>query len=64
MVTGPFIGQWVSMINGTWAENEYKEWTVLPNENIFIFAVIFIALAVLPLLFLIKKEKSNNEQAS
>ena len=61
MVTGPFIGQWVSMINGTWAKNEYGKWAVLPNEYIFLFAIIIIALAVLPLIFLIKKEKEAKQ---
>ena len=63
MVTGPFIGQWVSMINGNWAPNDYGEWAVLPNEFIFLFAVIIIALTVLPLIFLLRKEKQNEQTA-
>lgn len=63
MVTGPFIGQWVSMINGNWAPNDYGEWAVLPNEFIFLFAVIIITLTVLPLIFLLRKEKQNEQTA-
>ena len=61
MVTGPFIGQWVSMINGNWAPNDYGEWTVLPNQYIFLFAIIIIALAVIPLIFLLRREKANKQ---
>ena len=64
MVTGPFIGQWVSMINGTWAENEYGQMSVLPNEYIFLFAIIIIALTAIPLIFLLKRERTLNEQTS
>ena len=63
MVTGPFIGQGVSMINGTWAKNDYGEWAVLPNQYIFLFAIIIIALTVLPLIFLLRKEKLNEQTA-
>ena len=61
MVTGPFIGQWVSMINGNWAKNDYGEWTVLPNQYIFLFAIIIIALAVIPLIFLLRRENANKQ---
>ena len=64
MVTGPFIGQGVSNINGTYALNQFGEMTVIPNEYIFLFAIIIIALTVIPLLFLQKKEKENNEQST
>ncbi len=64
MVTGPFIGQGVSNINGTYAPNEFGEISVLPNQYIFLFAIIIIALAVIPLIFLIKKERSNEQQTA
>lgn len=60
MITGPFIGQGVSNINGHYALNDYGEYSVLPNEYIFLFAIIVIALAVIPLIFLMKKEKEAN----
>ncbi len=59
MVTGPFIGRGVSYINGTMAPNEYGEMTILPNQYIFLFAAIFILLTLIPLLFLMKKEKTD-----
>ena len=64
MVTGPFIGQGVSNINGTYALNQFGEMTVIPNEYIFLFAIIIIALTAVPLLFLQKKEKETNEQST
>ena len=57
MVTGPFIGQGVSNINGHYAINEYGEYTVLPNQYIFLFAILIIALTIIPLVFLLKKEE-------
>lgn len=59
MVTGPFIGRGVSKINGTYAPNAYGEMSVLPNHFIFLFAAIMMILVVVPLLFLIKKEKDD-----
>ena len=59
MVTGPFIGRGVSRINGSYAPNEYGEMSVLPNQFIFLFAAITMLLVVVPLLFLIKKERED-----
>ena len=64
MVTGPFIGQGVSNIEGVYKINEYGEYSVLPNQYIFLFAIIIIALAVIPLIFLMRKERNNNEQTA
>ena len=64
MVTGPFIGQGSSMIEGKWAPNAYGELAVLPNQYIFLFAIIIIALAVIPLIFLMRRERIKNEQAA
>ena len=61
MVTGPFIGRGVSYINGNKALNEYGEWSILPNEFIFLFAAIMMIFVVIPLLFLIKKEKEDEQ---
>ena len=59
MVTGPFIGRGVSRIIGSYAPNEYGEMSVLPNQFIFLFAAITMLLVVVPLLFLIKKERED-----
>lgn len=59
MVTGPFIGIGVSKINGSYAPNAYGEMSVLPNQYIFLFAAITMLLVVVPLLFLMRKEKDD-----
>ena len=59
MVTGPFIGQGVSYINGRQEPNQYGEMSIVPNQYIFLFAIIIIALAIIPLIFLMKREKQN-----
>ena len=64
MVTGPFIGQGASNIEGVYKINEYGEYSVLPNQYIFLFAIIIISLAVIPLIFLMRKERKNNEQTA
>lgn len=64
MVTGPFIGQGVSHINGVYALNEYNQWSILPNEYVFLFAAIIIVFTVIPIIFLIKKEKANGQETA
>ena len=59
MVTGPFIGRGVSYINGTMAPNDYGEMAILPNQYIFLFAAIFILFTIIPLIFLMKKDKAD-----
>ena len=59
MVTGPFIGRGVSYINGTKQMNEYGELSILPNHFIFLFAAIMMLFVVVPLIFLIKKERED-----
>ena len=59
MVTGPYIGLGVSYINKVEYLNEFNRWVVQPNSYIFLFAAIVIALAIIPTLFIIKKEKQN-----
>ena len=58
-IIGPVVGQNVSRINGKYALNEYGQLSVLPNEYIFLFAIIFIALAIIPIIYLIKEEKKD-----
>ena len=64
MVTGPYIGQGVSYINKVEYVNEFGNVVVQPNAFIFLFAAIVIALAVIPTLFVIRKEKLNAENTS
>ena len=61
MVSGPYIGQGVSYINKIEYINEYGNTVVQPNNFVFLFAAIVIALAILPTLLVIKKEKENGE---
>ena len=64
MVTGPYIGQGVSYINKVEYVNEYGKTVVQPNHFIFLFAGIVIALAVIPTLIIIKKERENAKASS
>ena len=61
MVTGPFIGRGVSYINAHYYTNEYNQQTILPNHFIFLFAAIIIALAVIPSMFIILKERKQQQ---
>lgn len=61
MVTGPYIGQGVSYINKTEYVNEYGKTVVAPNYLIFIFAGIVIALAAIPAVITILKEKKQKQ---
>ena len=64
MVTGPYIGQAVSLINKQTYVNDFGETVIQPNGFIFLFAGIVIALAVIPTLIFMKKEKERqNEEA-
>ena len=59
MVTGPYIGLAVSYINKQEYVNEYGRTVIAPNSFIFLFASIIIALAVIPTLIIMKKEKEK-----
>ena len=65
MVTGPYIGLAASYINKAEYVNEYNRTVVAPNAFIFLFAGLVIALAIIPIIFILKKEKElaiNNKQ--
>ena len=59
MVTGPYIGRAACYINKTEYVNEYNITVVQPNAFIFLFAGIVIALAVIPAIIVMRKEKDN-----
>jgi len=61
MVTGPYIGLAVSYINKQEYVNEYGRTVISPNSFIFLFAGLIIALAIIPTLIIMKKEKKLNE---
>ena len=60
MVTGPYIGQAVSHINGTYYINDYGYESIQPNSYIFLFAAIVMLFAVIPLIILVKKENEKS----
>ena len=64
MVTGPYIGQAVSYINKHEYRNEFGIKVVSPNAYIFLFAAIVIALAIIPTIIVIRKEKQNGQTAT
>ena len=59
MVTGPYIGLGVSYINKVEYVNDYNRLVVRPNAFIFLFAAIVLALAIIPTIIVIRKEKQN-----
>ena len=59
MVTGPYIGQGVSYINKVEYVNEFGRTVIQPNGFIFLFAGIVLALAIIPTVIVIRKEKQN-----
>ncbi len=63
MVSGPYIGKLCYNINQDIASftNEYGEVVegVVPNSNIFLGASIVLVFAIIPLIFVIYKEKRN-----
>lgn len=64
MVTGPYIGQGVSYINGhTYVDDVYGTTSIEPNMFIFVFTAIILLFVFIPLIFLLRREKKN-EQAT
>jgi len=61
MVTGPYIGQGASMINGTYSVDDFGQNTVNPSSNIFLFAAIAVLFVLIPLIILYKKEKQDEQ---
>ena len=63
MVTGPYIGSGVSNINRVEYYNEaYDMMELRPNSLIFLFTAIVLVLALIPIIFLIRKEKADDKQ--
>ena len=61
MVTGPYIGQGVSHINGHYVQDAYGNWIIEPNSYIFLFAAVMMLFVLIPILLLIKKEKADGQ---
>lgn len=64
MVTGPYIGQAVSYIDGVmYTDPTYGQTSIQPNQYIFLFTGILALLVFIPLIILLRREHKN-EQAS
>ena len=62
MVTGPYIGSGVSNINKVEYYNEaYDMMELRPNNLIFLFTAIVLVLALIPIFFLIRKERFDEQ---
>ena len=59
MVTGPYIGQGVSLINAHTYINEYGQTVTRPNQYIFLFTSIVLLFVFIPLIILVRKEKKD-----
>lgn len=63
MITGPYIGLGVSNINATKYVNEFGIEVLKPNAYIFLFGAIVLALTIIPVIFLLRKEKKLSNEA-
>ena len=60
MVTGPYIGEALMLINKeTYTDPEYLITSVQPNHFIFLGAMVFFILTLIPIVILLRKEKQN-----
>ena len=64
MITGPYIGRGVSMINEeTYIDPDYGISSIKPNSYIFLFTAVVLMFVIIPLIFLLKEEKKNEQAA-
>lgn len=64
MVTGPYIGQGVSYINGhMYVDEVYEISSIEPNHFIFLFTALVLLFVFIPLIILSKREKKNEPTA-
>lgn len=61
MVTGPYIGQALCNINPVYYIDDYGQEVLLPNHYIFLGLAVVLALTIIPIIILMKKEKEANE---
>ena len=65
MVTGPYIGSGVSNINRVEYYNaDYDMMELRPNNLIFLFTAIVLVFALIPIIFLLRKEKADEQQTA
>ena len=63
MVTGPYIGSGVSYINPNTYINDFGNEVIRPNSLVFLFTAIVLVFALIPIIFLIRKEKADEQAA-
>lgn len=63
MVTGPYIGEALSHINGITYINDYGQTDIQPNEYIFLGAAIILALSIIPVIWYLIEEKKIKAKA-
>lgn len=59
MVTGPYIGQALCLINKVTYINDYGEEILLPNAFIFLGAAFVLALTIIPIIILLRNERKK-----
>lgn len=64
MVTGPYIGEALFLINAHTYVNEYGNTVLEPNQFMFLGVIAFLLIAIVPVVILIKKEKNNKNDDS
>ena len=64
MVTGPYIGQGASYINGTMYVDDFGQTSIQPNQYIFLFTAIVMLLVFIPIIILLRREKQDGKQAA
>lgn len=60
MVTGPYIGEALSLINKNTYINEYAIEVIEPNAYIFLGSAVILLLAIIPIVIMMKMEKRND----
>ena len=62
MIIGPLIGRAACYVDPHYALNAYGEVTVLPNQYVFLFTAITMVLVVIPLVFLLIRERKHGKE--
>jgi MFS family permease len=64
MVTGPFIGEGASYINGIMMVDDYGRESIQPNQYVFLFTAIVMLFVFIPLVILIRRERKDGEKTA
>ena len=61
MIIGPLIGRCLCYIGGEPYQNEFEQWVYPPNKWLFFVTGVIFALAVIPVIIMIRKERKIKE---